>query len=118
MAADLLDAPPPAAFKGMVHGMLTVQGNEHLLALLVGRYSSPYVTVPDLYRNCLGLCQDCRCEAVSSSINNSHKDSACLLELDVVSLPCHVEAVLRVGSGAKAVQSFTLLLEVPAVKCL
>ena len=40
------------------------------------------------------------------------------LQIDVVSLPCHVEAVLRLGSGEEAVQCFKLLLEVPAVKCL
>ena len=77
MAADILDTSPPAAFKEVVHGMPGVQGNEQLLALLAGRCRSLYVTVPDLYRNCLGLCQDCRCEAGSSSITNSHKDGAC-----------------------------------------
>ena len=66
MAADLFAAPPPAAFKEMVHGILTVQETDRLLALLAGRYNSPYVTVPDLYRSCLGLRQDCRCEAGSS----------------------------------------------------
>ena len=46
-----------------------------------------------------------------------HSHDICL-QIDVVSLPCHVEAVLRLGSGEKAVQRFKLLLEVPAVKCL
>ena len=41
-----------------------------------------------------------------------HSHDICL-QIDVVSLPCHVEAVLRLGSGEKAVQSFKLLLEVP-----
>ena len=44
-----------------------------------------------------------------------HSHDICL-QIDVVSLPCHVEAVLRLGSGEKAVQSFKLLLEGLAVE--
>ena len=34
MAADILDTSPPAAFKEVVHGVPSVQGNDQLLALL------------------------------------------------------------------------------------